>query len=880
MAVISVATIKIVDPGHVDREATALRHYSDEFSGETLTVSNADLFLKDPFMHTTATEQKSHLFPRSGDLFDDPLWAKDLSGFVQQTSAIATGAFGNQFSETKDNDSVHLVPCDLLVGDKRSTSTDTVEIHLLSTPPSRFGNEGPGPLDIPGQGNCKGAGDQALEASDALGNESPRKLRVKKRAERSKRQAQKEKTPWQPPSKAGLSPKSKESTVLQPSTFSSSIYHKSTPKCKPNKLAVARGTTLRNSISKSTEPLRQSSGNCLGTGTPGTSSRLKQAPSALARLRANTPQKIEENAAIRAKPFLSEPRAMKPVFGQSMQSLDNDEPGQECVKIFEDMQDEDNEISSPLSLISSRSTLGFPSQPHGQAYSQQSSPTTCERTREASKTRVPHSSGQFPEIDSCPIWMIEDGKLVICFPKDVTSTLLGIDVEAEVRLVSVDGYDWQSFGLEVCSHLDLDNVIGLFSFVIEQELGQSEIPDAQFRTESLFDSHVAAAKHITGMFIAAEPLQLALRSKKPEITIPFYTMKVGLRGTAIWSEEKGFQIKYRASLAIEYPDYDFFAGQITLLLNIKNWSLCTGTYYVGKGETSVVLRDDHPHLDRRLSELTEASLAIVRDAADIESSLELVFTVSYGRISPIAVALPHIHPADGKVVTESVLISDPSPGLFVEHWACSSFSTWKTTEHVKDDIRFYSFDRNPIPFAFPEGLKDDIIVKLVRQGPVHFKALEEPNDPVANVTSENVILNFKLNVTQMLGGLLECRMILDVQVTKGSQLLTIDHHDWNPKLSLVDGQLATEDVAEWRETVDGNSTLFKTERVVTGQTIRVEFQWDEWEVQDEFKEDDCESFVVYDLPRVVSKTVLGGSLQCNVNGCTYRPGTELLITLC
>ncbi len=846
-------------------------------------------------MNMTTTEQKRRLVPRSDDIFSAGRpWATGLPDFDRQTSASAIGAFGYQFSEINDNDSLHLVPYNSIINDNRSTSADTVEIHLLSRPPSPFGADGLGPLDIPGPGSPEGAGHQVVEVSDALDDGPPQKLRVKKRAKSSKRQAPKEKTPWQSPSQEDFCTKSKQSTKAQPSALLSPTYAKPTSMSKPSKLAIARGTTLR---TKSTEPLRQTSGNCL---VAGTSPGLKQSPSALGRLRANTPQKTEENAAIRTRPVLSEPKAVKPMFDQSVQSLNSDGPGLEWFHIFEDLQDKGNDGSSPHPLTPSRSPLGLPSQLQDQPHSQQpspltcigtrdasnicmphisgktSSPTTCVRIREPSKTCMPHSLGQELEVDSSLTWVIEDGKLMVCFPEAITSTPFEIDVEAEVHLVSLNGHDWQSFSLAVCSHFDPGNVSGSFSFIIEQQLGQSDIPDAQFRTESLFDSHVVAAKQITGMFIAAERLQLALRFKEPILTIPFYTMGVGLCGTAIWSENEGFQIKYRASLTIEHPDYDFFADQITLYLNIRNCSACTDTYRLGKGETSVVLRDDYQPLDCKHSDLTEASLAIVRDAADIGSSLELVFTGFYGRTSPITVALPHIHPAYGKVVNETVFISNPSPSLFIEHRSHSSFSTWKTTEYIKDDIRSYRFDRDATPFAFPEGLKDNVIVKLVRQAPVHFKAFEELNGPVANAALEHVVHNFKLNVAQMLGGMLECRMTLDVQVTKSCHLLTIDHHDWNPKLSLIDGRLATKDVAEWRETVDGDSTLFKTERMVPGQTISIEFQWEEWGIPHDFEEAGYSNIVVYHLPRVVGKIVLDGSLQCDVNGGTCRPRTVLL----
>ena len=867
-------TTQQIEPGHVGSESETLRQYSGEFSGDTLTVANAGLFLGESFITTPSTgvttkERKSRLFPHPGEIFDGPLWAEDIPLFVGQTSRSAFGIGGHPFSEIKNSDFVHLAHCHPSIGavdGDRSTSADTVEIHLSSSPTSPFCENDIGSLDLSEQAGPEMPADETSKVPEVLDSGSPRKLRVTKRAKRSKRQTQKNQTPWQSPNRVDFSLKSKASPVVQPSHESPLTHGNFTSVSKLSKLAIARESTLRKSNTKSAEPLRKTSGNCLGAGTPGKPSTFKQTACTLGRVGGNTLHNREEDAARHAKLSLGVPRAAKSIFDQPVQSLDTERSGQEWFNIFEDLQDK-----GPPPFTPTRSPTELAVQIGDHQKSQQVSPRTRVRTRGARKSYMTHSPGQKLDLEGSPMWAVEGGELVISLPEAVPITSFGVDIEAEVHLVKVGNDNWQTFSISICSQLDPGNVVGSFSFMLEPAPGQDETPDAQFRTESLFEDHSIAAEQIAGMFWVAEPLHIALRFRMPMLKIPFYTMGAGLCAVAVWSEEKGIQVKYNASLNFENPHYDVFADQISLFLIIENGPHCTDTYYLDQGETSVLLRDDHPLLASPIPDLIETNIAIIRDAADIGSPLELCFIMSYGRSSPITISLPHIRPAEGNVLTESILFKQPPPGLTIEHRPTSSFSTWKVMEDVNDGIRIYRFDRIPIPLTFPEGLKDDVMVKITQQAPVHFKALEEPNDPIANVNPESVIQNLKLKVAQTLGGKLECRMTLDVQATNSCRLLTIDHHDWYPKLSLIDGQLATEDVGQWRETDDGNSTLFKSGRMQDGQTVTVEFYWEEWDILDEFKGDDYRRFIVYDLPRVIGKTVLGGSLQCDVDGGLYYP---------
>ena len=868
-------TTQQIEPGHVGSESETLRQYSGEFSGDTLTVANAGLSLRESFVLTpsmgvTTKERKRRLFPHPREIFDGPLWAEDLPLFVGQTSRSALGVGGHQLSETKNSDFVHLMPCHPPIGaldGDRSTSADTVEIHLLSRPTPPFCENDIGSLDLSEQDSLEIPADKASKVPEVLESGSPRKLGVTKRAKRSKRQTQKNQTPWQSPNRVGFSLKSKASTVVQPSHESPLTHGDSTPVSRLSKLSIARESTLRKSSSKSAEPMRKTSGNCLGAGTPGKPSTFKQTACTLGRVGGNTLHNREEDAARHAKPSLGVPRATKSILDQSVQSLDTERSGQAWSNIFEDLQDKRPPPSTTPTRIPT--DLAVPFGDHQR--SQQTSPRTRVRTPGTSKSYITHSPGQKLDLEGSPMWAVEGGELVISFPEAVPIKSFGVDIEAEVHLVKVGNDNWQTFSISICSQLDPGNVVGSFSFMLEPASGQDETPDAQFRTESVFEDHSIAAKQIAGMFWVAEPLHIALRFRMPMLKIPFYTMGAGLCAVPVWSEEKGIQVKYNARLNIEIPHYDVFADQICLSLITENGPHCTDTYYLDQGETSVLLRDVHPLLASPIPNLTETNIVIIRDAADIGSPLELCFIMSYGRSSPITIPLPHIRPAEGKVLTESIFFKQPPPGLTIEHQPASPFSTWKVMEAVDDGIRIYRFDRISIPLTFPEGLKDDVMVKITQQAPVHFKALEEPDYPIANVNPENVIQNLKLKVAQILGGKLECRMTLDIQATNSCRLLTIDHHDWYPKLSLIDGQLATEDVGQWRETDDSNSTLFKAGRMQDGQTITVEFHWEEWDILDEFKGDGYRGFIVYDLPRVIGKTVLGGSLQCDANGGLYYP---------
>ena len=175
------------------------------------------------------------------------------------------------------------------------------------------------------------------------------------------------------------------------------------------------------------------------------------------------------------------------------------------------------------------------------------------------------------------------------------------------------------------------------------------------------------------------------------------------------------------------------------------------------------------------------------------------------------------------------------------------------------------FDRVELPQLFPEGLKDDVIIRISELCPIQFSALETSEDSLVSMETFSAIWNMDIQIDRVCGQYLVCRMSLLVAVSNDSErLLTFDAHNWVPELSFIDGRLATQRAGEWRKAEDGYLTLSKSPAMITGQIVRVEMRWKELIITSELKGVGVAmSNVEYHLPTIIGKSVLGGSLTCN-----------------
>jgi len=353
------------------------------------------------------------------------------------------------------------------------------------------------------------------------------------------------------------------------------------------------------------------------------------------------------------------------------------------------------------------------------------------------------------------------------------------------------------------------------------------------------------------------------RSEDAIYLISSWDASVQLYTNATMSQKGKIKIHHHVHLSVTFPKQKIDTARICLNLIITNGVQGKHTHHLEAGHSSLYLDDGVSAIPS--SEPAKAEIEIIRNINDMERPMDLYFTMSHSTSdhSNSMQVLPSFRPSNGKVLSESVSLREPDAPLIMKTKARSLYSTWKATPHPLSKVA--RFERIDTPPLYPLGLRDDLRIEIIENAAVKFQSLNA-------LAATDVVWNFDIEIQQLLGMALECRMSLYLEVEKNSnRLLTIDPHGWIPTLFLVDGGLATEQAAEWRQ-IDGQLVLFKQAHMLLGP-IKLELNWQEpLDTALSNGECPCELF----LPRVLDHEVLRGSLKFQDIGTVFltQPGAK------
>lgn len=492
---------------------------------------------------------------------------------------------------------------------------------------------------------------------------------------------------------------------------------------------------------------------------------------------------------------------------------------------------------------------------------------------------------QHVDIENHPIPMKKDGKLELYFANDIASGVYLIEIVASVCLSAPDFRGWRDFLIPgLLPSWDIDIPI-LVNFRVQSnpllsptEPGRSPftknpdcswIAEAQFNSNFLFNVGIFTPTQIAGKIRLGSIVILQLRLKIPVYDLDYWNSSTFLRTFSGWSEGRGLQMKHHASLSMISPALDICAERVKYSFLIKNGFHDAAEYTLNLGECLIQAGD----IDWQdtLSE-HHGEVTVIRHVEDLGKPLEIFFTLSYPKKDQLTIRLPTLSPKTGNVMSERVLLVKPSPPLVFEYPERDSFSTWRRGDYSDEQPQGERFDRQNLPRLFPEGLKDDLVIKVSELAPVHFRALQCQGNPLISEPLSNIIWNLKINIDKVFGGGLECLMKFDIQVGYSDQMLTIDPHDWTPDLFIIKRRLATQAVGEWRKDRHGNLVLFRLPDMAVGDTIEIALRWYKLIVRERLRSDDHEqSAIQHSLPKIMSKSILGGSLRCNVDSGLQQP---------
>ena len=491
------------------------------------------------------------------------------------------------------------------------------------------------------------------------------------------------------------------------------------------------------------------------------------------------------------------------------------------------------------------------------------------------------SSGYPPEIEKTPLkprhypLSRTTAKTVeLHFEKGVVAGIFRVQIEASVCVSGPDPNGWREFRILGLLSPQETTASGFVSFHLasslrkaneqslimlgEPSLATSCPMQAQFDTGCLLDVETRESTKISGKFNPQNPLSLRLRLKEPVRQIAEWSGSVVLCTSATWSSERGLQVKHHASVTMDITNQDFFAERVKYCLTVKNVSFKAQHHNLETGQFSISLEDSDHQDEQRKDHIL---LSITRDAEDLSYPLQIHFTTSYPGRSLVTIPLPSIYPNFGATIAERILLAEPPPPLVIQYQTRGLFTTWKCLESFKGQDRTTQFDRVKIPRLLPQGLKDDVILEIKELNHVQFQAIEALKASLVSGESSSLVWNLGIKLDRVCSKDLECRMSFNLRVGSDKRLLTICASDWMPDLAIVDGRITSEPTEEWREDENGNLAMFNFSRMDVGQIIRVETRWKE-QVNHEAKK----SKIDYLLPKIIGRSVLGGSLKCMVDG--------------
>lgn len=347
------------------------------------------------------------------------------------------------------------------------------------------------------------------------------------------------------------------------------------------------------------------------------------------------------------------------------------------------------------------------------------------------------------------------------------------------------------------------------------------------------------------------------RPDVPAFEIATFDCTVKLSTVATVTSDGKLHVNHLVLLSVIMPMEESGSLQVGLSFLVTNALHENCIRSLGASQSSILFKQDVSQLG--LFPREGAELIVVRDRCDIEKPISLYFAFTYpSPCQSVTTSLPTFRPKEGKSLSELVFIAEPLPSLSMETFISDPLSSWKLCRHPVGQVTCY--ERIDLPRLYPAGFQDGIQMRLVRLGPVRFRALGDS-------TPSSVIQKLEITVYEHPGEQSECGMSFVLEIGEATALVSLDPHGWEPRYFIVDGRVATEKGGECWIDKEGHITIFRNAHMAPGP-IMVETYWQGPPKQGKL---DGHNTRYLPLPGVMDRKVLGGKLICQDNE-SKKPG--------
>jgi hypothetical protein len=475
-----------------------------------------------------------------------------------------------------------------------------------------------------------------------------------------------------------------------------------------------------------------------------------------------------------------------------------------------------------------------------------------------------------------PSWSIEGGELLVKFADESLTGTYEIDVQVKV-FVNRPKFSQclKVFYIPGLLKAEGSTITGSFAFFLDPAKSLPKTFGMRFYPEGLLDCRIKETSHVIGRFHLAAPPSLSIRMKQEFHLIKHFDAHSVIHTNVRPVAGSGGILDYDVKMICEIGTLDIYANRV---------GLC------------VVIKHEHPSLKRHrcsidakaLSDISslisknEMPMILDRDIQDSSQSstysIDLRFSVSctFGQK-----AFPHltIRPLLGKVLSEKIILKCLELPLLLEHIQRKQFSTWTAEECKEDGHRTIQLTQQEMPKNYPEGLKDDPLIRISELERIAFSSFETSDKPMMVGSMHSVVSGLQLMLYPILGNThIGFEIILSVEVGKEPEVLHIDPKGWDPCHSFINGQLASKQQGQWRKTKDGHLTIFKNDALSPGTMMHIiiVFQHIKSDCLKDTKTLCSRVIKTYALPKIIGKTILGATLTSELDDCkSFSPPPPL-----
>ncbi|KAL8949710.1 MAG: hypothetical protein Q9222_004202 [Ikaeria aurantiellina] len=468
-----------------------------------------------------------------------------------------------------------------------------------------------------------------------------------------------------------------------------------------------------------------------------------------------------------------------------------------------------------------------------------------------------------------PSTMMLDGALFAHFPDQVAPGTYVFGIDVVLFLAEPDAIGWQEFSIPGLQTEVPSDIMGSLTFVVlpSSNNNPAKVPvQFDFRGSGIVGE--VQNRQLKADFPISQRLSLGVRTQAELYHIPRWNSEATTYSTVECDQGTGMRFKHDTSLIVANAGGDFFAQRVSFKVSLRNGPQQGGTFKLGPGECLIQFPDC---VFRTMDPERSVELMIERDSQDMGKQIQFLTTCHFPHSRKISVPLPVISTTFGEVRLQRIWLSKPSPPLVLHAVLKEFLSIWKYTKRRIGKREVLCFDRMDTPSLFPDAL-DDAIVQVHRfKDPVSFLGLGDLHDYTMIEKTSDVIPSLVIDVDIVPGDRLECRLSFDLHIGSSQSLVKMDTTGWHFKYALIDGQLCTREAPRWWEE-DTVTHLLKDDTMTPGETVHLDLSFLMMEQMRGSEGDPVR--IIYCLPGILDKVIIGGSLTCNLNTSVSFPNVD------